>query len=849
MAANDELIDGLSEVALKELKAYNAELLVTIGNIEKASKFTIGAKTPSQSNAAVKQLTDQYAAQEKTIANLQAQLAKLAATQRNNITVTNTNTRAVRDNAVANQILRAEQDRNYRAQTLLGGAYARGSAQLNILKKNMKDAAFLYGENSVQVQRLSKEFSGLDNRIRAADKVAGDFQRQVGNYSNGVTKGLAGVFSGIRQLAYILPGLGVAGIIGFATEPLINYIQTLDLFKKKTDEVKESKRQLADISKEAATSSVQELASLQGNLAIAKDLTLSYKERSIAVDNLQRQYPFYFENLTKEQILAGDTAVAEAKLTEAIIARAKANAAIGKITENEGKIIDLEEQKLQIAKDLATAQIRYNNTVKDLQKIQTNKSDVSGFNVKSQAADLRSLRNELLSIQKEINTLEAINNRISGVAVENQKTAIGLDYKQEKSKKAAAIKREDLEAIKSQTESYESLLRQLEANAAAVKKLQEANSDNNEEWLIYQKILDQINRVIKEIKEGSDELRKSGEKGADELKARNQLYLDQEERLKALKKATDDYIGSLANSALGDMGLGSLQKFFDGTFERLMAGADSLKEKFAITFQAIGDVAQEALQFVDQLDQQRFEAANQRLEQQYKIAEAFAGESETAQAEVRRQYEERQKELSRQRAEQQKKLAVFNSIINTLQGVTAALATANVPLAVTIGIIGAAQTALIQSQQIPEYYKGTDNAPGGWAWTQERGREIITDKHGNVKSTGSDKGAVLTKLAAGDKVKTAAETNAIFDRALNNMLFGSGIAPVAASMAVGNSAGIDYDKLGNVILNGISRMPEGDTTYFVENEYGKKVFQQKNNVRIELMNNQKYLKTNIISRG
>ena len=54
---------------------------------------------------------------------------------------------------------------------------------------------------------------------------------------------------------------------------------------------------------------------------------------------------------------------------------------------------------------------------------------------------------------------------------------------------------------------------------------------------------------------------------------------------------------------------------------------------------------------------------------------------------------------------------------------------------------------------------GTDNAPEGLAWTQEEGAEIITDKFGNIKTLGTDKGPMLTNLKAGDKVYNAKETS------------------------------------------------------------------------------------------
>lgn len=50
------------------------------------------------------------------------------------------------------------------------------------------------------------------------------------------------------------------------------------------------------------------------------------------------------------------------------------------------------------------------------------------------------------------------------------------------------------------------------------------------------------------------------------------------------------------------------------------------------------------------------------------------------------------------------------------------------------------------------FYKGTNNAPEGLAWVDEKGAEIHTDKHGRVKDYGSDSGARLKFLEKGDKI-------------------------------------------------------------------------------------------------
>src|SRR5690606_31606944 len=80
------------------------------------------------------------------------------------------------------------------------------------------------------------------------------------------------------------------------------------------------------------------------NLETAKDTTLSYKERKIAADKVLQQYPFWFEGLGREAILNGKVETAVRGVNAALLARAKEQAATTKITENQGRVIDLEEE-------------------------------------------------------------------------------------------------------------------------------------------------------------------------------------------------------------------------------------------------------------------------------------------------------------------------------------------------------------------------------------------------------------------------------------------------------------------------------------------------------------------------
>lgn len=281
--------------------------------------------------------------------------------------------------------------------------------------------------------------------------------------------------------------------------------------------------------------------------------------------------------------------------------------------------------------------------------------------------------------------------------------------------------------------------------------------------------------------DGTDQLRTSGQAVVEMLEEQAASAESLKEIMIDLKNATQEYIASFSDGYLADAGLGSFQMFFDGTFDRLMAGAETTQEKFAVAFNSIAEAAQEAFSVIDSIQQAQFDAQYARLERQRDVAIAFAGDSATAREEIDRQYDERRRQLQRQQAEAQKRMAVFNILTNTAQGVVSALAMTppNVPLSIAIAAIGAIQAGIVASQQIPQFWTGTDNAPEGWAWTQERGREIITDRQGRIKSTGSDKGASLTYLEKGDKVLNASKTRDLmsFDRNLNAILSGNNILP------------------------------------------------------------------------
>ncbi len=115
----------------------------------------------------------------------------------------------------------------------------------------------------------------------------------------------------------------------------------------------------------------------------------------------------------------------------------------------------------------------------------------------------------------------------------------------------------------------------------------------------------------------------------------------------------------------------------------------------------------------------------------------------------------------RKQAKAAKAQALFNIALNTAQGVTAALATLNIPLSIAIGITGGVQLAAAASQPLPAYFKGTEHSKLGKAIVGELGAEIIAKPDGSVSIANEPQ---VVDLPAGSKVLNHVITRNILEK-------------------------------------------------------------------------------------
>lgn len=256
------------------------------------------------------------------------------------------------------------------------------------------------------------------------------------------------------------------------------------------------------------------------------------------------------------------------------------------------------------------------------------------------------------------------------------------------------------------------------------------------------------------------------------------------------------------------------QSGFSLTLDLLSGGLDKFEGDAVATALAVSEAFQQAFNTISQMSNQNFEVERENLQKKYDNAILFANGEESAIAEINRQKEAKEREIRNRQAKANKNIALFNIALNTAQGIVAALTSVppNIPLSIGIGIIGAAQLAVVASQQIPQYFRGTDNHKGGLMQINDGGgsnfKEIVQTPDGKMRMY-NERDKVLN-APKGTKVFTAQKSMDMlsFDNNLNNILLNSGIGN-APKIEVNNQGMSDaqVDRIVSTIQNKTEYIP------------------------------------------
>lgn len=185
-----------------------------------------------------------------------------------------------------------------------------------------------------------------------------------------------------------------------------------------------------------------------------------------------------------------------------------------------------------------------------------------------------------------------------------------------------------------------------------------------------------------------------------------------------------------------------------GAFTKLFDEKMQTTENYA-------EAAGEALNFVINMTRANYDADIQANKERLDAILNDDNANEEQKEIARKRASDEEKRLKTKQAKADRNAALLQIGVDTAVAVVKALAVGppqGFVLAAIVGALGLAQAAFVASQPLPQFEKGTKSAPRGWAITQEKRPEPITDKHGRLKTMGNSGGDQLTYLEQGDKV-------------------------------------------------------------------------------------------------
>jgi hypothetical protein len=276
-------------------------------------------------------------------------------------------------------------------------------ASLNSLKTTVKDTGKTFasaapkvanaGNTLIQFSRIAQDapygIIGIGNNITATAESFSYLKAQTGS-TGGALKALASSITGTGGIL-----LGVSLLTTGLTLLAQSGLTVGDVIDKITGNFDEFGAALKKANEEAVKNSAGEIARMNALVASAQNVNLSMKDRKIAVDELQKTYPGYFGNLSKEQILNGDVKTAVEGVTQALIARAKAQA----LTE---EIVKLAQEQYKLEEDRANLVKKQIGLQKGLAEAQKFAASGAGQAAGGLSVALELVNSELIKNQKEL---------------------------------------------------------------------------------------------------------------------------------------------------------------------------------------------------------------------------------------------------------------------------------------------------------------------------------------------------------------------------------------------------------------------------------------------------------------
>lgn len=156
---------------------------------------------------------------------------------------------------------------------------------------------------SVAGQRLQKIIGGLTTQVQTLEVNTGRAQRNVGNYPTlltNIASGASKAFGVLRNLAYLIPGIGIAGLIGLIIDPIVSLTKNLLGFGEVSEKVKKQQEGIATAFKSAADGVADEISKVTLLKSVLESDNATRLQKVEALKQLKEANVDYFGQLDLE---------------------------------------------------------------------------------------------------------------------------------------------------------------------------------------------------------------------------------------------------------------------------------------------------------------------------------------------------------------------------------------------------------------------------------------------------------------------------------------------------------------------------------------------------------------------
>lgn len=426
-----------------------------------AADFDSIRQTVKAFDAQAAELNSRLSDNKETISALRTSLRELSKEYKTG-SISEEEYKSKRDATVSQLRTLTEQNKQYSAilrnhtQVAIAttGSYNEMKASMLQLEKEYYNLSQAAREGTKGMDILNN-IGKLNQKLKDIDAQMGNYQRNVGNYASGWN----GLNVSIQQIARELPALSVSAntfflaisnnlpmfvdelkkarieyelakksnqtaipvfkqvlssllswqtalVVGITLlssygSEITKWVGSLFDARKEIDYLKQFQEDLNKAQKEGVKNSQDEAVKLDILYRAAVNLNKPMRERKKAVEELKKQYPSYFKNISDENILAGKAADSYQRLSNAILASAKARAVQDRLVEQAKQKLDLEEKLADLESKREKAEARKRREEATLAKIPTSAGEGYDF----QARLVSKAQSKVESLDKEIGSL------------------------------------------------------------------------------------------------------------------------------------------------------------------------------------------------------------------------------------------------------------------------------------------------------------------------------------------------------------------------------------------------------------------------------------------------------------